>query len=68
MTGNQHFRKKLVKILKAYPGKTPLNMYLQDRQTGYNIEFYSKKYSLSVCADLIDALSGLGVGYSAARK
>ena len=62
------FRKRLVKVLKAYPGKTPLNMYLQDRATGYNIEFYSKKYALSVCADLIDALSSLGVGYSVSRK
>ena len=62
------FRKKLVSLLKAFPGKTPLNLTLYDKGKGYNIDFYSKKFTVSVCAELVSGLENLGISYSVSRK
>ena len=58
------FRKDLAKLLKSNKGRTPLTVHLWDKQTGYNLEFYSKKYQVSVCSDFIAGLSRMGLGYS----
>ena len=57
------FRKDFVKVLKAFRGKTPLNIILDDKKTGYNLEFFSKKFQVEVCAEFLDALAGLGLEY-----
>ena len=62
------FRKKLVALLKANKGTTPLNMYLYDPKTKYNIEFYSKKYQVAVSSDLIYGLKDLQVDYKVVTR
>jgi len=58
---NGDLRKTLVSLLKSYKGKTRLVITLTDRNTGYVIEFNSKKFQVAVCADLIDALRNLSI-------
>ncbi len=65
---NEAFRKKLVSVLKENKGKTPLNLKLSDRETGYIIDFQSKKYHVEICGALLDSISGLGIGYSVQKK
>jgi AmmeMemoRadiSam system protein B len=62
------FRSRLVKILKAHKGNTPLSLYLHDKNTGYNLEFQSRKFSVGVSKPFIDALQKLGVQYSVSHK
>ena len=62
------FRKDLTKLLKTHKGDIPLNMYLQDKATGYNLEFYSKKYQVAVTQDLLVDLQRLGLPYSVVKK
>ena len=65
---NAEFRKKLIKLLKANQGKTPLSLYLHDKATGYNLEFYSKKFAVSVTSNLIDGFTLLGIPYKVGKK
>ena len=53
-TLNADFRKKLMQLLKGYKGKTRVGIRVSDKQSGYSIPFYSKKFSVRVCQDLID--------------
>ena len=62
------FRERLVKTLKKFKGKTPLSLFLHDKATGYNLEFYSKKFQVAVCEEFIAALQQLGVQYSVSHK
>ena len=62
------FRAALVKALKANKGSTPLSLFLHDKATGYNLEFYSKKFSVAVSEEFITALRKLGVQYSVSHK
>jgi DNA polymerase-3 subunit alpha len=62
------FRASLVKLLKEHKGKTPLSLFLHDKETGYNLEFFSKKFSVTVCEPFISALEHLGVAYTVNRK
>ena len=62
------FRERLVKTLKKFKGKTPLSLFLHDKATGYNLEFYSKKFQVAVCEEFITALQQLGVQYSVSHK
>ena len=55
------FRKELVALVKANPGKTPLKMYLYDPVTKYNIEFHSTKFQVAVTSDFVSSLKLLGV-------
>ena len=65
---NPDFRKKLSKVLKDSKGTIPLAIFLIDAPTGYNIEFYSKKYQVSVCQDLLGALDHLGLRHKVTKK
>ena len=65
---NESFRKNLVKILKAFPGKIPLNLFLVDKATGYKLEFFSKKFAVSVTNEFLDSLERLGLSYTVGRK
>jgi len=62
------FRSRLVKLLKAHKGSTPLSLLLHDRATGYKLDFHSKKYAVAVCEPFISGLEQLGVAYSVSRK
>lgn len=60
-------RKSFITLLKDNQGNTPLSVFLRDRGTGYNLEFYSKKFQVHVCADFVDGLSRLGLSYSVTK-
>ena len=62
------FRKELVKLLRANKGKIPLNIHLIDRETGYKLDFFSKKFQVDISQELLDNLNGLGCSYSLLRK
>ena len=62
------FRKKLLALLNAHKGSTPLNMYLFDPKTRYNIEFYSRKIQIGVTNELLYGLRDLGITYAVNRK
>ena len=62
------FRAALVKVLKAHKGKIPLSLFLHDKATGYNLEFFSKKFSVTVCEPFLSALQHLCVTYTVAHK
>ena len=46
---------------------TPLKIFLFDAKSGYRIELFSKKFSVALCADLLDALDKLGISYQAQK-
>jgi len=58
-----NFRKDFAKILKRHKGEMPLNIYLRDSETGYSLEFHSKKYLVSVTQDLLSELTMAGIRY-----
>ena len=62
------FRKDFIKLLKAYRGKTPLGIVISDREKGYNLEFFSKKYQVDICSEFLDSLSEMGLKYKAQVK
>ena len=62
------FREKLVKLIKNNKGNVPLTMYLYDPDKKWNIEFLSRKFKVSVTADLIDELNAAGIKYSVIKK
>ena len=55
------FIKKLSGVLKRHKGSLPLTMYLDDPVTKYRIQFYSKKYQVSVSSELIRELKNIGI-------
>ena len=61
---NEKFRKDLVHLIKSFPGKTPLSVYLFDAHSGYRVELQSKKFSITVCADFLAGLEHLGISYN----
>ena len=65
---SEKFRKELLKLLKEFKGKISMNVHLFDRETGYRLEFFSKKIQVRPCTELIDGLSRLGINYSVTRK
>ena len=62
---NGDFRKKLLRLIKAWPGTTPLKVWLSDSHTGYRVELHSKKFQVTVCSDLLGGLEHLGIPYTA---
>ena len=65
---NSDLRKALSKALSANKGKTPLHIYLNDEESGYKVEFVSKKYSISVTGALVDAMVALGLNFTVSKK
>ena len=55
------FREKLVKVLRRHKGDTPFTIFLFDPETRYRIQFYSKKFQVSVCSELISDLQKIGI-------
>ncbi|MBO4566037.1 MAG: DNA polymerase III subunit alpha [Bacteroidales bacterium] len=62
------FRKDLVSLLKSSKGNIPLWITLREGSTGYNIEFRSKKFQLSVTGELAGRLKLMGLQYSVQKK
>ncbi|MBP5389436.1 MAG: DNA polymerase III subunit alpha [Bacteroidales bacterium] len=62
------FRAGLVRALKENKGNTPLSLYLFDPETKYRVEFYSKKYSVAVSAELMAAFQDLGLDCTPLKK
>ena len=62
------FRSTLVKLLRGNKGKIPLTVHLIDRETGYKLDFFSKKFQVTVSQDFLTSLSGLGCSCSLLRK
>ena len=62
------FRKRLTAFLKEFPGKMPLSILLSDKDTGYKLEFHSKKFSVSVTSEFVLKAHRLGLGYSVQKK
>ena len=65
---NEDFRKKFNKLVKGNKGKTPLNITIFDKSTGYKIEFYSKKYQVGVSSDFVNGIEQLGIPYTVTKK
>ena len=55
------FRDALRRVLEERPGENDVTLFLTDPNTHYRIQFYSKKYHVSVTHGLIDELTKLGV-------
>ncbi len=62
------FRKRLLKVVKDNKGKTPLTLLLHDAEHNWNIEFMSRKFSISVCAGLLAELKEMGLTYKIDKK
>ena len=62
------FRENLVKTIKRNKGNVPLTMFLYDPEKGWNIEFLSRKFQVSVTAPFIDELQRLGIRYNVIKK
>ena len=62
------FRKELLKLLKANKGSLTLNIHLIDRETGYKLDFFSKKFQIGISQELLDRLKGMGFECSLHRK
>ena len=62
------FRKELLKLLKANKGSLPLNIHLIDRETGYKLDFFSKKFQIGISQELLDRLKGMGFECSLHKK
>jgi len=67
-TISQEFNKRLTKLLKSHKGDTPLIMYLKEKSTGYNLEFYSKKHLVAVSQELLVDLQREGISYKVISK
>ena len=57
------FRKNLVSVLKKHKGKNRFVLKLVDRESEYVVDFFSKKYAVSVNMSLLDELRGMKVPY-----
>ena len=62
------FRKDLVRVVKRHKGKIPLTFYIYDPVTKYRIQFYSKKFQVSVSTDFTDDLKSIGIHRYEAQK
>ena len=62
------FRENLVKMIKRNKGNVPLTMFLYVPDKGWNIEFLSRKFQVSVTAPFIEELQKLGIRYNVIKK
>ena len=65
---NPGFRKELLKLIKSNKGPTRLCIKLFDTQTGYVVDFKSKKYQICASADFIDSVRRLGIQFNVGKK
>jgi len=65
---NQTLRKNLLALLKANKGDIRFVINLHDKQTGYRIDFYSRKHSVSLTPEFLSGLERLGLAYTLTKK
>ena len=65
---NRDFRKDLLGLLKENKGKFAFNLQLIDENTGYKLDFISKKYRVDLNQKLIDQLGKMGFKYSLVKR
>ena len=58
------FRKELVSVLKKHKGKNRLSLKLVDRESKFMVDFFSKKYTVSVDMFLLEELRKMSVPYN----
>ena len=61
---NKSFTSSLTRTLRHHKGKTTLKIVLSDQGKGYRIEFFSKKFPVSVSTELFETLTALGLEWS----
>ena len=62
------FREKLVQLIKDNKGNVPLSMKLYDPVHKWNIEFASRKFSVSVSNEFVSALAAMGLSFDIEKK
>ena len=62
------FREKLVKMIKSNKGNIPLSMFLHDPQTGWKIEFLSRKFKVAVTSSFLKELEDMKISFSPVKK
>ena len=62
------FRKRLTALLKEFQGKTPLSILLVDQESGYRLDFHSKKFMVNVTSEFVLKAQRLGLKYSIQKK
>ena len=65
---NADFRKRLTSLLKEFSGKTPLSILLVDQESGYRLDFHSKKFSVNVTSEFVHKAQRLGMTYTVQKK
>ena len=55
------FRQDLLRVVKRHKGGLPMMLYLSDPVTKYRIQFYSKKFQVTVTSEFIRDLAAIGV-------
>ena len=53
--------RNLLSLINSNKGKIPLKINLYDPQTKYRINFHSKKFSVAVTSEFVNALKILGI-------
>ncbi len=62
------FREKLVRLLAANKGSTPLTLLLEDPEKHWKIEFAAKKYKVAIGAEFIESLHEMGLSNDIIKK
>lgn len=65
---NPDFRSKLLRSLKSHKGKATLIIRINDKETGYQIDMTSRKYSVEVSEGFLVELKKLGLPYNVLTK
>jgi len=62
------FRKSLIKLFKEHSGNMQLCICLSDPNTGYKVDFYSRKFKVAINGDLLDSLDSMKLSYNIVKK
>ncbi len=65
---NPEFRKNLLALIKDNKGNIPFYIFLNDSETGYKLNFVSKKFGVKVTSDFIAQVERLGLVYRIHKK
>ncbi len=65
---NPEFRKNLLAVIKANKGGIPFHIFLNDKETGYQLNFVSKKFGVDINSEFISQIEKLGLIYRINKK
>ena len=54
-------RRALLDVIRKHSGETELRLYLRSPETGFRIQFRSRKFGVNVCEELMSDLERIGV-------